>query len=526
MILRKLRQLISSYRFRAWHAYLFLALAPFLLYFHSIWFGYTYLDDQSLILESADILRRASPSEIFLNDVFFGAAKFYYRPLLTWSFVLDWHLGGGSIAFFHLTNLLYHSLSVCLAYALLLRTGIRRKVAFWLSLFFAIHPALVQAAIWIPGRNDVLAAAFIFLTLIFVSRWFREEKGRDLGLSWLFFLLALLTKETAALLPFLALGWILVYERRYFSWFKLGLASAGAAVSGFVWYLLRAAALDGGSSGGLLSSLADNLLSPVIFLGKALLPFNLSVYPVPADANWFFGIASILMLAALLAVSRPRNWRGVAYGFLWFWPLLVLGSARPDGEIYRNFMEHRLYIPIFGLMLILAETVRYWDRVGAEWRRRLIGAGLILFIFLSYQHSWHFRDRLVFWQQATESSPHSSLAQRNLGAMEYLDGNADDAEKRYLESLRLNPEEPMVHNNLAVIYMDRGDWRRAETELKEELKINPEYDVALFNLGRVYLEKRRFHDASLLFRETLRVNPRHPEAAAKLAEALEGMNEQ
>ncbi|PKM88068.1 hypothetical protein CVU83_02200 [Candidatus Falkowbacteria bacterium HGW-Falkowbacteria-2] len=505
----------ERYRWRNWHAYLIFALVPLLMYGHSVFFDYTYLDDQRLIMESADILQRADPAEIFLNDVFFGAAKFYYRPILTWSFALDWHIGGGSLKVFHISNLFYHIVAVWLLFNLLQRARIRRTVAFWLAFFFAIHPALTQAVVWIPGRNDILTAIFIFSTLIFLSRWFRAEKGRDLGFSWLFFLLALLTKETSALLPFLALGWVWLYERPFFSWLKLGLAAAGATAGGIIWYLLRAAVLNGESS-AIFDSLLSNLFSPVVYLGKSILPFNLSVYPVPADTTWLYGIAATLMIGALLIMARPWKWQRLIYGLLWFWPLLVLGSSRPDSDLYRNFMEHRLYVPIFGLLLILGESEGYWYRLNVEWRRRLLGLGVIILLLLAWQHSGNFRNRLAFWEHAAKTSPHSPLVQRNLGAMYYLDGDAIAAEYRYREALRLNPQEPMAHNNLAAIYIDREDWWRAEIELKRELEVNPGYDVAYFNLGRVYYHKRRYSEAARLWQETLRVNPRHTEAARML----------
>lgn len=507
------------YRWHPWHAYLLLAVAPLLVYGKSIFFDYTYLDDQGLILESSEILDRANPAEIFFNDVFFGTAKYYYRPLLTWSFVLDWHWGGGQVFAFHASNLLFHIIAIWLLYLLLQRAGVKRQTAFWLSFFFAIHPALTQAAVWIPGRNDSLLAIFMFSALIFLSRWFRQERLRDLIFLWVFFLLALLTKETAAVLPFLALGWILTFERRDFTWFKLGLSMAGGFVAGVIWFLLRTAALEG-TSGHIFSSLFNNLLSPVIFLGKAIFPFNLSVYPVPADTTWIYGIAALLVISVLLFYSRPWRPRRLLFGILWFWPLLVLGSARPDGEMFRNFMEHRLYVPMFGLLIILAETENFWQQLNGKWRRYLLGGMTVLFALLSFRHCGYFADRLAFWESAAASSPHSPLAQRNLGAMYYLENRPDEAEQRYRQALVLNPEEVMVHNNLAVIYIDRQDWWRAENELKKELAINPSYDVALFNLGRVYFEKRRYQDAAALWRETLRINPRHYEAALRLNEVL------
>lgn len=505
----------AAYQWRSWHTYLLLASAAVIVYGQTLFFDYSYFDDQHLILEQADILERANPGEIFFNDVFFSSAKVYYRPLLIFSLSWDWHWGQGTVFAFHFSNLVLHIIAACLLFYLLRLINIKEQPAFYLSLFFTVHPVLAQAVAWIPGRNDSLVAIFIFSTLIFLSRWFQREKLLDLICLWLLFLLALFTKETAALLPLLALAWVLVFERPFFTWFKLGLAAAGATAAGFIWYLARTAAL-GSSSGILWESLFNNLLSPLIFLGKVFLPFNLSVYPVPADTPWFYGVASFLALIALLIYSRPFSWSRVLFGFIWFWSFLVLGSLRPDSDLFRNFLEHRLYVPFLGLLIILSEAGNAWQRLSPLWRRRALILVFFLLIILNWRHAWNFQDRFHFWKQAVASSPHAPLAHRNLGAMYYLEGDLNQAEVLFRRALALNPQEPMAHNNLAAIYIDRQDFWRAESELKKELEINPLYDLAFFNLGRVYYERGRYQEARALWQETLRVNPRHPEAARML----------
>lgn len=521
MLMNGWQKIKSSYHWRSWHAYFLLVFAVIIVYGQSLFFNYSYFDDQELIIGHADILERANPAEIFLNDVFFSAANYYYRPLLTWSLALDWHWGGSSVFAFHFSNLIFHIIAVCLLFYLLRMIDVKEKMALGLSLLFAVHPALSQAVAWIPGRNDVLTAIFIFSTLIFWSRWLRREKMFDLIALWIFFAISLLTKETSALLPFFALAWLFVFERHNFTWFKLGLAAAGTTVVAFLWMLLRSAALEGVGLGFVWQSILHNLLSPLIFLGKAILPLNLSVYPVLADSIWLYGIISLLGLMLLLIYSRPLHpWR-LLFGFFWFWLFLVLGSIRPDSDVFRNFMEHRLYVPMFGLLIVLAETENFWKKHS---RRFCSYALLIIFVFLSVLtvvHGRSFRDRLSFWQQAVASSPHSALAQRNLGAMYYLEGDSDKAEPLFRQALILNPEEPMAHNNLGAIYIDRGDLWRAEIELKKELEINPNYDIALYNLGRVYYERHRYQDAAALWQETLRVNPRHKEAAQSLLDLEE-----
>jgi hypothetical protein len=506
----------ATYRWRSWHAYFLLITVIVAVYAQSLFFDYTYLDDQQLIIEHADILERADFGEVFLNDVFFSSSKYYYRPLLTWSFVLDWHWGDSLVFAFHFSNVIFHIIAVCLLFYLLRIIGLKEKIALILSLIFSIHPALSQAVAWIPGRNDVMVSILIFSTLIFWSRWLRYEKLSDLIFIWLFFAASLLTKETAALLPLFAWAWIFVFERYNFTWFKFISAASGIATVSFIWLLLRLTALGGSKIGFAWQSFGHNILSPLIFWGKAMLPVNLSVYPILADSVWLFGIISFIGLILLLYYSRPLRWERLLFGFAWFWLFLILGSIRPDNDLFRNFMEHRLYLPIFGLLIILAETENFWKKRSLFFCYYSLAAIFIIFISINLIHARSFQNRLSFWRQAVNSSPHSALAQRNLGAMYYLDGDSNSAEILFLQALQLNAQEPMAHNNLAVIYIDRGDLWRGEMELKKELEINPSYDMALFNLGHIYYLREQYQEAELLWQRALRVNPYNQKIAFNL----------
>lgn len=523
MILNNVFKKIKSfYQTKPWSSYLILFLLIFAVYGQSIFFDYSYFDDQQLILNNADILARANIEEIFLNDVFFDVNNFYYRPILTWSLVLDWHLGSGSINFFHFSNLIYHFLAACLLFYLLRLSLIKRELAIWLTAIFAVHPVLTQAVAWVPGRNDSLLAIFIFASLIFFNNFLEKEKKRDLIFLWLSFLVAMLTKETAILLPFLALGWAFVFKREYLNRFKILITAAGVLTASFIWYLARSLVIDNSSNYSLWQSVLDNLLTPFLFLAKVFWPFNLSVYPIASGISYWPGVIILLIILLLVYRARFKNWPQVLFGFSWFYLLLLFSSLRPDGEAARNFMEHRLYLPMFGLLLMLA----YLKLPGSWLKSKIVKIVVIILILflscLSFRHSLHFKDRFSFWQQAVSSSPKSALAHRNLGAMYYLEGDLDQAELLFKKSLDLNVQELMANNNLGAIYLDRGELDLAENYLKAELEINPDYDIALFNLGRLYYQRQDYEQAAYFWKETLKVNPRNYQAALSLQELYQG----
>ena len=110
---------------------------------------------------------------------------------------------------------------------------------------------------------------------------------------------------------------------------------------------------------------------------------------------------------------------------------------------------------------------------------------LSLFAFISFWHSRSFKDPLTFWRAAIKTSPHSPMANRNLGAMYYLNNDYVKAERYYRAALALNLNEPMAHNNIGVIYLNQGKFSEAEKEFNYELEINPGYDKALLNLAEL-----------------------------------------
>ncbi|HZJ40893.1 MAG TPA: tetratricopeptide repeat protein [Candidatus Saccharimonadales bacterium] len=102
-----------------------------------------------------------------------------------------------------------------------------------------------------------------------------------------------------------------------------------------------------------------------------------------------------------------------------------------------------------------------------------------------------FRNRLIFWQSAANSSPNAPMLVRNFGVMLYFDNRQDEAIVAYRRALELSSEEPMVHNNIGVIYLNQGKLDEAEMEFKKELEINPGYDKAIANLDSLLILKNQ-----------------------------------
>lgn len=505
---------------KSWRPYFIFFVLGFLLYGQSLFFNFTYLDDQALILDNAPILSEIkNVGAIFTDDVFLSQPKFYYRPLLNISLMLDFFVAGALPTIFHLTNIILHLLAVSLLFLLFCRLNYRKILAFFLALFFLFQPVLTQAVAWIPGRNDSLLTVFVLASFLSFLAFREQARLRSYLAYFVFLLAALLTKENAVFLPALVVFFSLFIERQKIStrdkWLLI-LASFGAV---FIWFLMRSFALGGAALtlSTALSSIYRNSSALLVFLGKSVFPFDLAVLPVLADAKLIYGIIVAPLVFLALFFSRQKRGAFIIFGLAWFLLFILPSFIRPNLREIPDFLEHRLYLPLIGLLIVFAEID--WFK-NLDFKKRLVKISLlVIFValaFLTVRHSLNFRDRLSFWSAAVKNSPHSPLAHRNLGVMYYFSGQNDLAAKHYRLSSSINPQELMAHNNLGVIYLNDQNYSQAEAEFKKELAVNPNYDKALFNLGDVCYRTKRFKEAAAYWQETLRVNPSYGEAYERL----------
>jgi protein O-mannosyl-transferase len=507
-----------------WQIYACIALAGLLVYAKTLFFAFTYFDDNTLILDNAHFLSQlSSVLAAFKQDAFYisQSSSGFYRPLLTVSFILNAQISGTSPFLYHLTNVLLHLSASCLLYVLLAKLQYKKAPAFLAAMLFAVHPALTQAVAWIPGRNDSLLAVFLFAAFICLLRYRETGAWKHLISHLLAFGAALFTKETAAVLVAVSFVYLVVVEKRKAQQSMDKSLAAGWFVCGCAWFLIRESALASSprmAFGAMMRSILESLHATVPYLGKILLPFDLSVQPVLQDMSYLYGFISILLLAALVLVSRGKRSAYIYFGLSWFvlflWPSFVSG----DAKVQRSFYEHRLYVPIVGILLVLLECRPVsWM---CERRTRMLGVGVPLIVaaaLLTFQHSDNFKDRSRFFQSAVRSSPHNPSAHNNMGLTYFYDRQFDRAESELRMALELGPSQAKIHNNLGLIYLNTNRLPQAEAEFQKELAAFPNSDAPAFNLGVLYMQAGRTADAETLWKRTIELNPAHIEARLSLA---------
>ena len=496
-------------------------LVVFTVFGRSIFFEYIHLDEDILITGNSYFYKTSSAiTEIFNYNIYYPTgATAYYRPFYVLSFIADTYLGGLPWIF-HTTNIILHAVASFLVFIFIkkLQTLGKNKddlssggVALLLSLIFSVHPIITQAVSWIPARGDILLAIFLLLSAIYFLEYLLKQKGKYLIGHLLFFTFALLSKETAFMFPIFCLFYIYYFfGNRFTIYLNVYLISGWVAVSA-LWFWLRqnainSAGIEDVSLVKILGVVFNNISAIPFYIGKILLPINISVFPLLKDSSLVYGFAAIGAMSFYAVWNRLSLTKYFFIGLVWMILFLIPTMLNYDDPSQMAFFEHRAYLPLIGFLIMILDFV---PKLNFKYDK-IFGAGLVSLLALTtYNYNLNFKDGSVFWREAVRASPNSARAHAELGMVYNAEKNIVDAERELKKAIELNPKEKKVYNNLALLYIKQNQLDIAEGYLKKELEVDSRSVIANFNLGNIYARQNRFEEAFFHWQEALKNDPNH-----------------
>ena len=277
-----------------------------------------------------------------------------YWPVTNSSLWFEWRLWGDRPTGYHVTNVLLHCAASLLVWLLLKKLSI--PWAFLAALLFAVHPVNVESVAWISQRKNILAMLFFLLSIFsYVEAELKTTLNasaivpggtkRWYGLSFFLFLLAMLSKGSAVILPPLLL--LIVLWRRKATWQDaVRLMPFFAASAALTW--VNILFQNKGSENAIrsiepIARLLQAGAVPWFYLYKAFWPFDLTfVYPQwttdPANPLWWIPLAASLGVTAVLGIYS-RTWlRPLTFAVVFF----LRGIASGDGIYRRRIHEIHL----------------------------------------------------------------------------------------------------------------------------------------------------------------------------------------
>ena len=162
--------------------------------------GFTNWDDELYVKENP-LLKGPDWQGIFSQ-----ASASNYHPLTILSLAFNYAISGTDPFSYHLVNWLLHILNTGLVFIFIYKiSGKKPYVAAFAAVIFGVHPMHVESVAWVSERKDVLYALFFLLALLQYWRFLETGKRVKAIFCFVFFVLSLLSKPAAIILPFVLL---------------------------------------------------------------------------------------------------------------------------------------------------------------------------------------------------------------------------------------------------------------------------------------------------------------------------------
>lgn len=402
------------------------------------------------------------------------------RPLLLLSFWADNRLAGSSDPFlFHATNVLLHFgaavFAALIAAKLLEWTGATGRLRAALSVFsgalFLLHPIQTESVAYVASRSENLSVMLYYAAFaVFLYR-------PGANMTWLralaivaLFGAAISTKEHTLTLP------VLLLLTDYF-WNRGGiranrtvyaLLAIGGVVGAFlVWNVLRSADTAGFGVTGLTPATYFFTQCRVIwtYIRMFFLPFGQNVDPDVAISGNLLEHGAILGLAALIALVAAawifrKRYPLAAFGVFMF--LLLIAPTSSIIPIRDVEVEHRLYLPFLGLILVCLEGLRRLRFSQA------ISIGAIVLsacCLLTYNRSAVWATPLDLWNDSVTKSPDKYRPRFQLAYAEYAACECEPASRNFEAASRLGRVDNVLLTDWALALDCAGRWQEAIEKL-------------------------------------------------------------
>ena len=517
-----------------------ITVLPVLIYLNSL--GNTFVYDDYLTITNNHFIRERRYLSAFFSQKYFAISnELTYRPVVTLSYFVDYAIWQLQPWGYHLTNLVIHTLNVYLVYFAVYHLFKNRITAFISCLLFSIHPIFSEAVNAVSYREDLLSASFLLVAFILFIQYNKSTNRRYFiiwyALSLLTYLLAMLSKETAFVLPFLILSYDLIFQKNHILNFhnrirRLAANYAGyIAIGGFYLFLRFYLFHNPGES---VRYPGNSVFVNFIMMTKVLgyyvkllfipAPLNADyIVPLtfsPADAAFIISII-LLIITAILLVKKCRLSSIWTFSTIWFFvTLLPVLNIIPINNI---MAERYLYIPGIGFTMLFGSILTHRIskyRIYKSFRLAPIAVVCLLFTWCTVSRNRIWLNEFTFSTETIRRSPASFRVYNDLGYFYYHNGLNDAAIQAFKDSIRVRHNQPKAHCNLGAAYALKGLNDAAIEELKVAINLRNQYPEAHNNLGILYKRKGMLNEAINEYIEALKVNPYYADAHNNLGSAL------
>lgn len=511
---------------------LFLFVVAFLLYTPSL-FGKFVWDDEDFVYANTYV-QQFQISKFFTENAISGRGgkqSNYYRPIQEITYAVEYKLVGQNPFLYHFNNNILHACVGVILYLVLLEIGIPYLTALFTVLFFVIHPIQTEAVSYISGRSDMLYVLFLGLSVLF----FLKKKMKDMWLSMVFFMLALISKETAlvgiVLLP--ASLWIqtkniLVSIKKTIPYL---LIASVYLIFRFTILEFQSSSVVWGNTAyatSIIVRVSTFFRSYFTYVRLMLLPYGLHMERdlttpiVQSFFTWwtvFFLLFQIVVVFCGMQLLRAKK----HIGKIWIFGYLIFSACMAfySGIILLNgiFYEHYLYFALLFFFLLFVSGLFFL--LSKNMAIVLLSLYMCILVIVNVQRQLVWASPIGFYTQTLSYAP-SSVRIRNGLAMAYADAHKiDKAIAEYKKILAYDDTIPNIYHNLANAYLEKHDYTLAEKHYMKAIETQKSFHFSYLALVDMYMQTNNRKRLSILLPKLEQMGSGNPGALYAVARGYE-----
>ncbi len=469
-----------------------------------------------------------------------------YRPLLPVSFAIEHDIFGLNPGVSHFLNLLMFAVLIILLFKLLRKMFPTYPVyiPFAILLLFELHPIHTEVIASVKSRDELLAFIFTLMGMMQSFKYIDNNKVRPLILSAVYFLIALLCKESPV--PFVGIVPLTLYFFTKANMKQLAIATVPYFAMLVVFVIMRASILDQMPNNNKVAITENAMVGITNFsekMGTALwiqLKYIiLMIFPHPLSFDYsynqipFIGmtdykaIISLVIMIALLAYAFINLRKKDIFSFsILFYYLAMSITSNMIIEIGATMGERFTFIGSLGfciaVVLLLAKAMKV-DLSNVSFNKPPAFTYVLIAIAVLYSgktmsRNEDWKTNFDLYKSGAEVTPNSWRAQKAC-AIEYREkGNKetdpvakrkyyDEAIKHFSESIRVYPYKAETHADLGAAYFTIQNQDSAKVHLERAIQLNPKEATASANLGTVYMTQGKYVEGLYYYRMAIAAKP-------------------
>ena len=458
---------------------------------------FTNWDDEYYVINN-NLLRGPDWNGILTHQVLGN-----YHPLTILTYAFNYAISGLDPFSYLLVNYLFHIVNTILVFYFIWKiSGNNKYIAAFVSIVFGIHPMHVESVAWVAERKDVLYTFFFLLSLLQYWRYLISGKRSAFWICFVFFVLSLLSKPAAIILPFVLL--LLDYWKgRAFTrkvlaekipFFLLSI------VFGIITVKIQSPTAMAGFS---VFSMTDRMFFAcyvlMIYFVRFFVPYPLSAFhpfPLSNDLGLPVLLSPLFVVAMLVALWFLRKNKVVVFGILFYVVnlLLVLQIVSIGLTIVS---ERYTYVPYIGLAFMVAMLV---NQVKLIPPKLALGAAALLIIgfgVITFQRTDVWQNSGTLWTDALKTFPNTPYARTNranylskLALRPDQKPFADSIYKTAFEdcaiALSVRPNHAPAFEFRGLMHLDRLQYKEAFADANELIRLRPDYRIGYDIRGACY----------------------------------------